>query len=51
MFVCMQIISPQSDQQGKEGFQNQKVNFTVNLKHIQIEVEITWASDAGQFGM
>lgn len=51
MFVCMQVVLPQSNQQGKEGFQNQKVNLMVNLEHIQMEVEITWASDAEVFGI
>lgn len=51
MFVCTQVVLPQSNQQGKEGFQNQKVNLMVNLEHIQMEVEITWASDAEEFGI
>lgn len=41
MFVCMQVVLPQSNQQGKEGFQNQKVNLMVNLERIQMELEIT----------
>lgn len=51
LFVCMQVVLPQSNQQGKEGFQNQKVNLMVNLEYIQIEVEIAWASDAEEFGI
>lgn len=51
MFVCMQVVSPQSNQQGKEAFQNRKVNLMVNLERIQMEMEITWASDAEEFGI
>lgn len=49
MFVCMQVVLLQSNQQGKEGIQNQKVNLMVNLEHIQMQVKITWASDAEEF--
>lgn len=45
----MWVVLPQSNQQGEKGFQNQKVNLMVNLEHIQVEMEITWASSAEVF--
>lgn len=49
MFLCMCVVLLPSNQQGKKGFQNQKVNLMVNLEHIQVEVEIAWASSGELF--
>lgn len=51
LFLYMHVVPPKSNQQGKEGFQNQKVNLMVNLEHILIEMEIAWAFGAEDFGI
>lgn len=51
LFVYMQVVLPKSNQQEKEGFQNQKVNLMVNLEHTLKEVEIAWAFGAEDFGI
>lgn len=51
LFVYMQVVLPKSNQQGKKGFQNQKVNLMVNLEHTLKEVEIAWTFGAEDFGI